>query len=81
MQLVRLLQDPHEEEINQFRKRRLPFAAKHVQSFLNCREGGEKITWTFNGTTQDINAALTGLQQALDAVPELAQKVEKGVIK
>lgn len=53
MQLVRLLQDPHEEEINQFRKRRLPFAAKHVQSFLNCREGGEKnhmdIQWYHTG--------------------------------
>ena len=51
------------------------------RAFSTATRAAKKLTWTFNGTTQDINTALTGLQQALDAVPELAQKVEKGVIK
>ncbi|KAL8861013.1 MAG: hypothetical protein Q9178_002526 [Gyalolechia marmorata] len=48
------------------------------RAFSTAARAAKNITWTLNGTTQDINAALTGLQQALDTVPELAQKVEKG---
>lgn len=51
------------------------------RAFSTAARAAKQITWIFNGTTQDINPALTGLQQALDAVPGLAEKVEKGVIK
>lgn len=51
------------------------------RAFSTAVRAAKNITWTFNGTTQDINAALSGLQQALDAVPGLADKVENGVIK
>ena len=34
----------------------------------------------YNGTTQDMTADLKDIEQGLDVVPKLAQKVEKGLI-
>ena len=51
------------------------------RAFSTAARVAKKISWTFNGTTQDMNAALAGIEQALDVIPQLAQKVEKGIIK
>jgi hypothetical protein len=39
------------------------------------------INWSLKGTTKNLTADLAAVEQAVRANPELAKKVQKGIIK
>ena len=41
----------------------------------------KKLVWKLNGTTEDVDWAKNMVNEAIDEVPGLAEKVDSGMIK
>lgn len=44
-------------------------------------KAAESLKWEFNGTTKDMKLVVEDIETAVDHLPKLAAKVEKGGIK
>lgn len=60
----------NEAEITQFPKRQLTVAKMHM-AFSTAAKATKEITWTFKGTTKNMNTAVTGINEGVGGVPGL----------
>lgn len=49
--------------------------------FSSAARAAKCLKWELNGTTQNVQGQLAKIETALDKIPELAGKVEKGAVK